>query len=251
MAGLDERGADVDTAGRLDVAQRPPVLVGVRRIAHERQRLVSDQRRQGGGRFVGPALVALGRVDPDQRTVSAPSGPATSIVSPSITDVTVQAVATGAAIVVGSAVVVGAAGGSVVDVAVVVVAGDAVVVELDGIVVVTSTVVGDCVSGVDVSAAVASGADGWSRSATAAPLPDPSPPASAPPTPTRVIAMPAHAQKGSRRQRRFHHGAAAGSSGRGASGRSWATGDAGTAVNGGPLISDDRQRTRARRPEIR
>ena len=43
----------------------------------------------------------------------------------------------------------------------------------------------------------------------AVPVADVSPLTCAPTTPTAVIAMPAHAQNGSRRQRRFHNGTGA------------------------------------------
>jgi hypothetical protein len=137
-------------------------------------------------------------------------------VSPSVTDVTVHVGASGtAATVVG--IVVGAGVGVGVGVRVVVgnalgavvVATDVSVdgsVDVVAVAVVATAGVDDVTTTADVSAVVASGAESRSRSATAAPLPDPSPPASSPTRPTLMRATHVHAQNGTRRQRRFHHG---------------------------------------------
>ena len=61
----DELGADVHATGRVDIAQRPPVLVEVGHVRDEFQLLAVDQRLESVRRFVGEALPTLGSVDPD------------------------------------------------------------------------------------------------------------------------------------------------------------------------------------------
>ncbi|HEX4980765.1 MAG TPA: hypothetical protein VFV63_03665 [Ilumatobacteraceae bacterium] len=138
--------------------------------------------------------------------------------SPSVTAVTVHTESTGT-VAIGATttdvgITVGITGGNVVGTAVV---GGVDIVEVDGIAVLTTTVVDDCAAGADVSAADTSGAGSEVRSATAAPPPGPFPSAWAPTTPTPVTTIPAHAQNGTRRQRRFHNGTRAG--GRSGSGK--------------------------------
>jgi hypothetical protein len=149
-------------------------------------------------------------------------------VSPSVTDVTVHVAPSGTAatvvgivvgIVVGVVLGVGSVTADVVETADASVDGRGDVVDVARGAVVTTAVVDDGTAVADVSAVVESGADDRGGSATAAPPPDPSPSASAPTTPTLVSTTLAHAQNGTRRQRRFHHGTVASPEGSDAGGR--------------------------------
>jgi hypothetical protein len=138
-------------------------------------------------------------------------------VSPSITDVIVHAATTdtGTTTTGGAAAVVDdtTTGGAAIDVVDVVDVVAAAVVEvvigdvdaLDRTNVVATAVLG-CNVGADVPGTVANDADAGSSSPTAAPRPDPSPPARAPTTATPMTTTPAQPQNGIRRQRRAHHG---------------------------------------------